>query len=232
MAAKSSDSLATVLDAIEAKRREIRESASATIREVEAERDDELGRLDRAVAALYGAEVKPLPAETSPPAAQPSSKPKRRRRGGSAGSAAAVRERREKVFRFLVEEGKPIAREQISRALKISAYATRTALQRLCEEGKVARTGAHAATRYQARVKKSAAGPTLPLSAPPQEGTLEGRVLAMIQDRGSPYLDELPQATGASLEQIRNVCGALVREEEIHMSQRNGRPICVSRRDA
>jgi predicted transcriptional regulator len=222
-------SLAPVLEAIELQRRTIRETAAAAIREVEAQRDRSLRQLDRAAAALIepGAERVEGPSPTH--AQRPRSK--RRRRAPSGTSPAATRRRREAVFRYLTEQDGPISGGQICGTLKLSSHEARTALTRLREEGKLTRTGAGRATRYEAKVGKSAAGPRLHTSNSPL-GSLQGRLLATILDRGWASREELAQAVGATQEQVRDTCGTLIREEEIHMEPRGGRTVYVARGEA
>jgi hypothetical protein len=226
MGGEGPGSLAAVLHAIEAQRLTIRGLATETIREVEVRRDDELGRLDRAVAALYGEEAAPaLAEEAAPAAAQPLPKLKRRRRAAVATSSVATDKRREAVSRYLSEQDQPVAQGQICHFLRISPSAARTALARLREEGKVSRTGVGSSTCYElvadSRQASSLAGAS-------ERGTLQGRLLATIQDRGWASLDELAQAMDAPREQVRRECGALIREEEARMDRRDGRPVYVS----
>lgn len=219
--------LAAVLDALEAQRRKIKEDTAAAISRIEAQCDDELGRLDRAVAALGGSSTESAPTKTRQSATKQAAK--KRRRSSCASTPAAARERREAIFRYLAEQAEPVARGQICRALKISPFATRTALTRLREEGRVTRVGTRSTTRYVAKSGRSAASrPIPPAPRSPEQGTLPGRILATIQDRGSASLDELVQATGAGREQVLRECGTLIREEEIRMGRRNGRPVYIT----
>jgi hypothetical protein len=230
MAVEEPGGLAVVLEAIETQRQETWESSMATIREIEAERDDLMGRLDRAVAVLDRGKAARMRAKAPAPAAtHPSSKPRGRRRARrSGGSPAAVHKRCEAIFRYLVEQNGPVAQRQICRILKISPASTRTALIRLGEEGKIIRTGTGSATCYKVKVGLSAVSGSMPAGPPSeQQGTLQGRILMLLQDRGSASLDELAQALGAPGEQILRECGSLIRQEEIRMGRRDGRPVYI-----
>jgi hypothetical protein len=219
-----------ILKAIEAQRRTIRESAMATIREVEVQLDEELRRLDRAAAALGGSTADQPATKSSPADVGAAARPRRRQRMTTATTPAAARKRREAVFQFLAEQGGLVARPEIVRALRITRHALNTALKRLEEEDRVIRTGRARATRYEAKAGASAApGPMPPVVPFPAQGALRRRLLATIQDRGSATLDELVQATGAPREQVLKECGALISKEEIRMGRRDGRPVYIRR---
>jgi predicted transcriptional regulator len=215
---------AVVFDAIEAQQREVRELADASIKEVEAQRDDRLGQLERARVALDGDRPGSTRSRRSPLSdARPAAPPKRRRRRRSPSSQAALLQRREAIVRYLGEQQGPVPRSQICSALKTAPSATRAALNRLLDEGRIVRTGTGSSIRYAAKGGLSA----VPSVA--EGGTLQGRLLALIEDRGSASLDELDQAIDVPREQILKACGSLIREEEIEMGQRDGRPVYVVR---
>jgi hypothetical protein len=220
-------SLAVVVDTIEAQRRRVREASSAAIRVMEEERDEELGRLERAAAILGGGLV--APAGPSSAGRAGSSPRRRRKRPRHATTPEAVGERCEAVFRHLVEAGTAVAKGRMSEALNLTPHATRTALERLVAEHRVARIGTGAATRYRANADGVATGGTVsPLSPVPGSGSIAGRLLATIQDRGSATPDELALAVGSSPDRVRQECGALIREGEVRMSRRDGRPVYVA----
>jgi hypothetical protein len=225
--------LTAIFDQIEIQRREIRGSAGATIREAEARRDQELSRLDRAAAALGGDRGALAPSQSRRPDGARSSPPpkRRRRRRKSATPAVAAQERWEAVLRYMAEQDQPVAPVGICRALAISRHEARTALTRLCKEGKATRTGTGRATRYALRPGALAARAlsAVPL---PADASLETRLLETIEDRGSASPEELVQATGASLEEVQTTCGALVAAERIRMARRDNRAVYVRRRVA
>jgi hypothetical protein len=231
MAAEAGGEMAAVLAAIEAQRRPIRESAMVAIREVELERDDKLRKLDGAVGVLdgVGADRRRRGVSATAGADKPA-EPMRPRKAKTATTPAAVRKRCVAVFRYLSEQEEPVARHEILRALRITPHSLATALSRLIEEGKATRTGSGRGTRYRVKADGSAVpGATSSVLPFPERGTLQGRLLATIKDRGSASLEELVQATGASREEVLKACGALVAEEEIRMGRRNGRPVYVIR---
>jgi len=143
--------------AIEAQQRRVWEAFEAEVRRAEAERDDRLRRLKSAAIALDGSG--PETAEISTEASAPP-QPKRRRRRAGGRSRVDVRKRREAVFRELVERGVAVGPIQISRALNVPIRVIRNDLKQLCEEDKVERVGSGSGTSYEAKVKRSAAGPT------------------------------------------------------------------------
>lgn len=187
-------------------------------------RDEEVLRLGQALACLEDDErAKPR----SRPGASPGRRRARARRRGSARASttpAAVQERCEAVLRYLVEQDRALARGAISRALNLSPYTVRTALERLIAEGKAARVNSGPASRYRAsgRSRAEAAPARVAL-----EGTLQGRILATLQERGWATLEEIVQAVGASREEVLRECGALVRDEEVQMARREGRAVYV-----
>jgi hypothetical protein len=206
-----------ILKAIETERRKLSQWFTSRVREIEAERDGRLAGLDRVVRALDS---------------EPTTAIKSEKRSGSkkAKTAAALAgERRDAIVRLLGERAAPLALGEIHRALRISEFSTRSALKRLVSDGKVRRLGTGAATRYEASPNRPAGG-TSPADG--RSGTLQGRLLSIVQDRASASLEELAQATGAPLEEVRRMCGALIAEGEIQMGRRDGRPVYVVRRVA
>jgi hypothetical protein len=206
-----------ILRAVETERRKLTQWFAARVREIEAERDDKLAGLERVVYALD-------PESTT--AAKPR-KPSRSRKGKTPAKLAA--ERRGAIVRLLTERAKPLAAGEIHSALEITEFSTRSALKRLVSEGMVRRLGTGAATRYEAKLNRSL-GDNSPADG--ASGTIQGRLLAIVQDRASASLDELSQATGAPPDEVRRACGALIAEGEIQMGRRDGRPVYVVRRSA
>jgi hypothetical protein len=117
---------------------------------------------------------------------------------------------------------------EIRTALRFTEFSTRSALKRLIEEGKVVRTGARETTRYVARDDVAGSPATLPERGPDDGGTLQGRLVELIADRGSASVEELAQALRVPREEIQATCGGLIREEEIRMASRGGRPVYVA----
>jgi hypothetical protein len=206
-----------ILKAIETERRKLAQWFASRVREIEAERDGRLAGLDRAGRAL----------DSEPTAAIKAEKRSRSKKAKSA--AALAGEKRDAIVRLLGERAEPLALGEIHRALKISEFSARSALKRLVCEGKIRRLGTGAATRYEASPSRPTGGAS---PADGRSGTMEGRLLAVVQDRASASLDELVQAAGAPPEKVRRACGALIAEGEIRMGRRDGRPVYVVRRAA
>lgn len=215
------DTEAAVRSALEAKRRELRSWAAVLIREIEDQRDLDLRCLDRAASALCD---DGMPKRSSP------ARKRRRSRAGAPTAAALAEKRCDAVQRFLVEQGRPLACAEIRRSLRLSEFSTRSALKRLVAKGAVTRTGTGSATRYRAMhtgVVPVEAGPgSTPLHD--ARGTTQGRILATLEDRGLASAQELAEVVRASCEEVEKECGTLIREEEIHMARRGGRPVYVT----
>jgi DNA-binding Lrp family transcriptional regulator len=214
------DTGSTVRKALEAERRRLHAWAAGLVKEVEGRRDEALRRLDLSESALTrDTEVvaKPKPARSKRP-------------GGKGGMSPAVlaERRREAILRFLVEQGRALSFSEIRTAMRFPEFSTRSALRRLVKEGKVIRTGASEATRYASRDAGAGSVAVLPNGGPDCDGTLQGRLVELIADRGSASVEELAQALRVSREEIQAVCGGLVREEEIRMASRGARPVYVA----
>ncbi len=203
---------------LEAERRRIREWSSSVVKEVHEQRDSALRRLEE-VAGTLGLSVPPKATSTSRAHSKKQSKPT---------AAALAAERRVAVHRFLSERGIPLAFREIQTALRLSDFSTRSALRRLVEEGMMVQTGVGSSTRYQARMNGSASSkasrPDSPLS---QEGTAQGSLLAIIEERSFASVEELGQATGLPTDEVERECGTLIREGEIRMARSNGRPVYI-----
>jgi hypothetical protein len=223
LAAVLPDTESAVRKALDAERRKLRAWAASLIGDIEAQRDLGLRRLDRAASVL---------SEDDKDAPKASGKRQRRRSRKRRGpTAAAVAEsRRQAMHRFLVEQERPTAFSELHRSLRLSEFSARSALKRLIAEGAVARIGTGSATRYQARsdnlTDSAPSAGARPLAQ--EQGTMQGRLLATLEDRGSASLEELAQAVRASREEIQKECGTLIREEEIRMARRDGRAVYVS----
>ncbi|MBS1881482.1 MAG: hypothetical protein JSS97_00830 [Actinobacteria bacterium] len=214
------DTGSTVRRALETERRRLHAWAAGLVKEVEGRRDEGLRRLDLSESALTaGTEVATKRAATTP-----------RRAGGKRGPSVAVaaERRREAVIRFLVEQGRAMSFSEIRTALRFTEFSTRSALRRLVKDGKVVRTGVRETTRYAARGEGAGSVARLPGGGPDHDGTLQGRLVELISDRGSASVEELAQALRVTREEIQAACGGLVREEEIRMASRGGRPVYVA----
>ncbi|MBK5219780.1 MAG: hypothetical protein JJE35_08340 [Thermoleophilia bacterium] len=208
---------------LEAERRKLQGWAAGLVRDIEDQRDRRLRSLDQASSAL-------VQSDEAAPKGAPAKRTRRRKKRGPNAAVLAER-RRHAIYRFLVEQRRPLGFSEIYRSLRLSEFSTRSALKRLVEEKMVIRTGTGSATRYEARPDGS--GVSTGGSAPPNDqGTVQGRLLATIEDRGSASVDELAQAVGAPREEVQRECGALIREEEIRMARRDGRAVYVSQRAA
>ena len=215
-----------VIEAIDAAKREAREQAAVHIKEIEARLHAEIAKLDRAAAAMNGNDEAERGGQQRVVAAQ--RKPKRRRLKRASTSAAAVAKRCEDVFRFIGESPEPVASGEIGRALGMSSHSVHTTLGRLLNEGRIARVGAHAATKYTLKRGLDGLGGRPPGSRTSMSnGTLQGRIVETIEDRSSATAEELAQALGVPLDRIIDACGVLQAEGEIHMNSRNGRPVYV-----
>jgi hypothetical protein len=210
--------------AMEAQARALRAWASAEIERVKAQRDEELDRLDKALALLDAG-------RTDEPArggegAKRVRKASHRRASRSATTPAAVRRRRDAVLQCLLDQGKPLSRGDVCRLLRLTPHTVNTALNLLCREGKARRIGSGAGTRYEA------IGGRLPNPQLSKEGTLGGRIVETVKERGYACLEELVQAVGAPREEVLRECGALLKQGEIQMDRREGRPVYLYRADS
>jgi hypothetical protein len=214
------DTGSTVRKALETERRRLHAWAAGLVKEVEGRRDEALRHLDLSESAL--ARDTEVVAKTAPT--------RSRRPAGKRGPSVAVlaERRRKAILRFLIEQGRALAFSEIRAALRFTEFSTRSALKRLIAEGKVVRTGAREATRYAAKGDGAGSVATLPGCGPDDGGTLQGRLIELIADRGSASVEELAQALRVPREEIQAACGGLVREEEIRMASRGGRPVYVA----
>lgn len=175
-----------------------------------------VGRIKSALDALEGVAPAP-PGQDLVAPSEPGGKRKRRRRSGGATTTAEVNERREAVYRFLLELGRWAANGEIRAALNLTSRMVNTALRQLCKEGRVRRIGTGSATRYEAISTDRAA----------QKPTLQGRIVATVEERGWASASELAQVTGVSVEVIEQECGALIMEKVVRMERHDGRPVYV-----
>jgi hypothetical protein len=210
------DTGSAIRKALDGERRKLHGWAAGLVKEIEAQRDRGLLSLDRTEAALVG---------NGDVVVKPTGRGSRSHRGRRRPTVAAQAEsRRQAIHRLLVERGRAMSFSEIRTALRLSEFSTRSALKRLIEEGKVVRTGTRATTRYTARDDEAGVAVIVPTTGHDM-GTRQGRILELIEDRGSASADELVQALRVPMEEIRTACGALLCEEEIRMASRNGRPV-------
>jgi hypothetical protein len=226
MSSQAPSSSVAIREAIAAERRRLKDWKEAEISSAKAHHDQEVGRLDRALEALGLSTPKSSTKARRATAAGPRSK--RRRRRMSTTPAAAL-ERREAVIRFALEQDHPVAAGEVRQALNLSDHAAKGALRRLVDESKMIRVGTGAASRY----KPMRSAPGSRATAPPRlkQGTAQGIILAAVEDRGFASLEELRQATRLSEQEVLAICGALIREREIEMDRRNGRPVYIRKGD-
>lgn len=206
-----------ILKAVETERRKLTQWFASRVREIEIEHDGRLAGLERVVRALDSESATANTAVKRP-------RPKKAK-----SPAALAGEKRDAIVRLLGERSEPLALGEIHRTLRISEFSARSALKRLVSEGGIRRLGTGAATRYEAIPDRSTGGASAPEG---RSGTLQGRLLAIVQDRASASLEELGQAVGAAGDEVRHACGALIAEGEIQMGRRDGRPVYVVRRAA
>lgn len=214
------DTGSTVRKALETERRKLHAWAAGLVKDVEGRRDEALRRLDLSESALV--EDANIVAKAAPS--------RSRRPGGKRGPSVAVlaERRREAILRFLVKQGRAMSFSEIRTTLRLSEFSTRSALKRLVEEGKVVRMGTRGTTRYAARGEGAGSVATLPERRPDDGGTLQGRLMELISDRGSASVEELAQALRVPREEVQAACGGLIREEEIRMASRGGEPVYVA----
>lgn len=228
MIAKESGIGVALLDAVEVERQAVWDRFTASVGELEASRDSDLVRLGRVMAAFGNDETAtPTDAKDSVLAPTPQ-RSRRRRQARSAVSPAAALARREAVLRYLTEQDTPVALGDIYRALDVSPSGAKNALKRLSEEGRVARTGTGTGTRYYAKDDTSVDPGSTRTTSHNGHGTVQGRLLTIIRDRASASPNELAQAVHEPLDVVQRECGILIREEEIRMGRRDGRPVYVS----
>jgi hypothetical protein len=210
-------SAAALLRAIETQRGALYKWAQDGIKALEAQRDRELVQLDDA-AALIGRTAEPARSATG-------STPRQTRRSRARNPRSKrttrkiIRERKEAVDRYLGERGQAASAGEIREDLRLTAFMTGQALKSLIEEGRVTRIGESSRTRYLA----SGNGAKAPVAL--AEGSSQGRILTLIDDRGYASATELAQATGISLEGVRSECGALIAEGELRMARREGQGV-------
>ncbi len=116
-----------------------------------------------------------------------------------------------------------MSRVEIARALGIAPTLVKHAVKRLRDEGRVELIGTGGATRYAAKADHLPPPAVPPQPDPASEGTLQGRILILLEDRSWASEEEIVQATGATPEEVEAVCAALVAEGEIEMRRMQGR---------
>lgn len=191
-----------ILRLLEAQRTKVARWRATRTREIEQEAERELMAIERVAGAFdQGAGKRRAGAKRSRP-----------KHGRSPAALAAGR--REAIVRLLAEREEPLAVAEISGTLRITEFSTRSALKRLCGERKLRRVGTGSDTRYEVRSGRSTADRQI-------VGTPAGRVLEIIRDRASVTLDELVEASGLEVEEVRLICGGLITDGEIQMGRRD-----------
>lgn len=209
--------LAAISRDLEKGAKALRAWAVEEIKTIEARRDDQLQRLEQAVNALRaGGQVgreaqRPVPKQTK--------KRRRRRSRRPTTTPAAAQERREGIVRYLAEQDAPRSRKDIESALGLTQDSASNSLRMLREEGQIERIGNRSATRYRVPATAPHAG----LS--PGSGTVQGRIVQTLQERGWASLDELAQAIQAPRAEITKQCNLLVSEHEIFLTEHEGRSV-------
>lgn len=217
-----------ILDAIDRACAGVARETARRIREANIWHDTELARLERARCAL-----KPESTESTP-ATDKTAKPKpaRPRRGTktrvtrkrlSPASPAEFAERCEKVVRLVEESTEPVALGYVVDVLGLTGHKAKRAIQALKDGGRIKSIGTGSSTRYIAAKPAS-----VPLSRQaPTQGTLEDRIVAVLEDRHRATGEELAQALRKPLGEVVEACRRLQGEERIRMSRINDRAVYV-----
>lgn len=152
-------------------------------------------------------------------------KSKRRGRSTTRGGKPTVvgQKQREGILGLLRAEKRDMAMGEIRKTLNISESSAGNALRFLIESEMVSQVGSGSRTRYRAVSTDGQSG-----RRGSDTGTLQGRLLEAIAACGQASLEELAAAVGAPAEEVQRNCGALLRDEEIHMDRFDGRPVYVT----
>jgi predicted transcriptional regulator len=135
-------------------------------------------------------------------------------------TTAVGQKQREGILGLLRGENRDMAMSEVRKALNIPDSSARNAMLHLVEAGMVRQIGSGSKTRYRAAsAKESRSKRGL--------GTLQGRILEAIAERERASLEELSAIVGAPVEEVQRNCGALIRDEEIHMDRIDGLPVYV-----
>lgn len=213
-----------LISGIESRRSAIREWRASKLSELEAECAGALRRLDLAAAALEGRKGRSAQAGQAQTPTSRSKRPRRRKRAPASATPAAAKERREGMFRYMIEAARPVAPREIQRDLGQTPNCVQSGLRRLMEEGRVSRLGGGNGTRYQVKVGMGAVERSR-ASHPVERSSVAGLILETIDARTYATPDELAQAVGRSTQVIETECGALLAEEELAMERRDGRAV-------
>lgn len=200
-----------VLEFLEVQRSKVMRWRTTKVREVKLEAEKELAALEKVAGSLDQDRGK----------RRPTAKRTRGKKGGTPAALAAGR--RDAIARLLEERAEALAVAEIGRTLNLSEFSTRSAVRRLCEEGRAHRVGTGSSTRYRAGT--SGDEPSEAPGAP----TDAGRVLEVIRGRVSATLGEIAQATRIAEEEVRRICGGLIVDGEIEMGRRGDRKVYVAR---
>lgn len=201
-----------ILKLVEAQRSKVMRWQATRVREIEREAEKELASLQRVAGSV------------SVGSNEASLGKRPRNKAGSPTALAA--ERRDAIARLLAEREEALALGEIWRTLHITEFSTRSALKRLCEEGRITRTGTGSSTRYLAKpTSGSAAGDS-------RDATDAGRVLEVVRSRVATTLGEIAEATMIDEDEVRRICGGLIVDGEIEMGQRDGQKVYLAGRAA
>ncbi len=219
----------SVLEAIDAKRAETRRWAERALEEIEARRDSDLDKLDRAARAMAPddqptAGAPPRQATSEPePDTRPTTKKRVRRKRLRPASQKEMGERCDQIARLLAESRDGLPYAAIRDTLGLTSNRTRTGILMAIEKGLIETEGTGTATRY---VSATAGSGPLSRQAPTQ-GTVDERIVVVLEDRFRATTAELAQALRKPLEEVIDACGRLQSEERIRMDRHNGRPVYV-----
>jgi hypothetical protein len=199
--------------------REVAKEARRTIAE-------HTGQARPVLTLVLGGDLADTPAPKPPKETPAQPKPKRRKASsGGATSVKAAEDRAEQVFGFLKERGGMVGAGEIRKEFGWSPEQIRTACRRLVKDGRANRRGERQHTQYEAVGDGPATVvPPLPPKPPTAGGTLQGRILGKVEADGFVTLDELAVFTGEDSNVVLRECGMLIRENEIRMDRRDGKP--------
>ncbi len=218
-----------VLEAIDAKRLETRQWAERAIKDVEARRDSDLNKLDRAARAVASDDqpTTRAPRRQAPPKPepeiQPSAKKRVRRKRLRPASQKELADRCDQIARLLTESRDGLPLGTIRDTLGLTSHRARTGIRVAIENGQIKPEGTGSATRY---VSATPGANPLARQAPTQ-GTVEERIVVVLEDRSRATATELAQALRKPLQEVIEACGRLQAEERIRMERHNGRPAYV-----
>lgn len=200
--------------AVEAERRKVDLWEAGLIKAIRHEKDRLLRELTQTEAAM----VKP------PTASSRRSKKARGRTARRRQPTAVGQKQREAILGLLRSGDREMAMGEIRKALNIPDSSARNAMNGLVEIGVVRQVGTGSRTKYVA----TSNGKNGSTRSAQDSGTLRGRLLEAIVNRGRASLEELAEIVGAPTEEVQRNCGVLIREEEVRMDRKEGQSVYVS----